>query len=66
MPREAKLFEAVKGSPTQALFRMQANIPPNWIYRARKSRKSLEPDLSLAMKKLQKPGRDPMRPIVRL
>jgi hypothetical protein len=54
MPREAKLFEAVKGSPGRALLRMQANIPPNWIVRARRSRKSLEPDLARSMKRLQK------------
>jgi hypothetical protein len=54
MPREAKLFEAVKGSPGRALLRMQANIPPNWILRARRSRKIIEPDLAGAMKKLQK------------
>ena len=54
MPREAKLFEAVKGSPGRALLRMQANIPPNWILRARRSRKSLEPDLARSLKKLQK------------
>jgi hypothetical protein len=54
MPREAKLFEAVKGSPARALSRMQANIPPKWILRARRSRKSLEPGLALSMKKLQK------------
>lgn len=54
MPREARLFEAVKGSPARALLRMQANIPPNWIKRARTSRKSLEPDAARAMKKLQR------------
>jgi hypothetical protein len=54
MPREARLFEAVNGSPTRALMRMHANIPPNWILRARRSRKSLEPDVVLAMKKVQK------------
>jgi hypothetical protein len=53
MPREAKLFEAVKGSPGRALLKMQANIPPNWIRRARRSRKIIEPDLARAMKKLQ-------------
>ena len=54
MPREAKLFESAKGSPTRALFKLQGNIPPNWIARARGSRKSLEPDLVASMKKLQK------------
>jgi hypothetical protein len=54
MPREAKLFESVKGSPARALRRLDANIPPNWILRARRSRKGLEPDLARAMKKVQK------------
>jgi hypothetical protein len=54
MPREAKLFESAKGSPARALFKLQANIPPNWIARARGSRKSIEPDLVASMKKLRK------------
>jgi hypothetical protein len=54
MPREAKLFESVSGSPTRALFKLQGNIPPSWIKRARGSRKSLEPDIVQAMKKVQK------------
>ena len=54
MPREARLFESVKGSPTRALSRLQGNIPPSWIKRARVSRKTLEPDIVLAMKKVQK------------
>ena len=54
MTREAKLFESAKGSPARALFKLQANIPPNWIARARRSRKSLEPDLVASMKKLRK------------
>jgi hypothetical protein len=54
MPREARLFEAVKGSPGLALLRMNANIPPKWILRARRSRKSIEPEIVQAMKKLQK------------
>ena len=53
MPREAKLFESAKGSPTRALFKLQGNIPPNWIARARGSRKSLEPDIVAALKKLR-------------
>jgi hypothetical protein len=35
MPREAKLFDSVKGSPTRALSRLEGNIPPAWIKRAR-------------------------------
>jgi hypothetical protein len=54
VPREAKLFELAGGSPTRALFKLQGNIPPNWIARARGSRKSLEPDLVASMKKLRK------------
>jgi len=54
MPREAKLFESAEGSPARALFKLQGNIPPNWIARARRSRKSLEPDLIASMKKLRK------------
>ena len=52
MPREAKLFESANGSPARALFKLQGNIPPNWIARARRSRKSLEPELVAAMRKV--------------
>ena len=54
MPREAKLFETSKGSPTRALFKLQGTIPPNWIRRARSSRKNLEPDVVKAMRKVQR------------
>lgn len=54
MPREAKLFESAKGSPARALSKLQGNIPPNWIARARRSRKSLEPDLVVSIKKVRK------------
>ena len=54
MPREARLFESAKGSPARALLKFRVNIPPNWIARARRSRKSLEPDLAVSMKKLQR------------
>jgi hypothetical protein len=53
MPREARLFEAVKGSPARALLRMHANVPPNWIVRARRSRKAIEPDVVEAIRKLE-------------
>ena len=53
MPREARLFESANGSPARALLKLHANIPPNWILRARRSRKSLEPDVLRALKKLQ-------------
>ncbi len=54
MPREARLFESARGSPVRALSKLQANIPPNWIARARRSRKRMEPDLVASMKKLRK------------
>jgi hypothetical protein len=54
MPRDAKLFDLAKGSPSRALLRFAANIPPNWIARARRSRKNLEPDLAASMKRLNK------------
>jgi hypothetical protein len=54
MPREAKLFEAAQGSPARALLKLKGNIPPNWIARARGSRKNLEPDVAPSMKKLLK------------
>ena len=54
MPREARLFDAANGSPVRALARLEGNIPPSWIARARRSRKSLEPDLVAAMNKVRK------------
>ena len=54
MPREAKLFESAKGLPSRALFTLRGNIPPSWISRARRSRKSLEPSIVLAMNKLRR------------
>jgi len=42
MAREARLFESSKGSPARGLFKLRGNIPPNWIARARGSRKSIE------------------------
>ena len=53
MPREARLFEISNGSPTRALFKLQGNVPPKWVLRARRSRKNLEPDVVRALKKLQ-------------
>ena len=52
MPREAKLFDSANGSPIRALFKLQGNIPPSWIARARRSRKNLEPDVAASMKKV--------------
>jgi hypothetical protein len=54
MAREARLFDSAKGSPARALLRLQANIPPNWIGRARRSRKNLEPDLVSSMTRLRR------------
>jgi hypothetical protein len=50
MPREANLFRITGGSPARALKRV-ANIPPSWIARARKARKSREPEVAKAMVK---------------
>jgi hypothetical protein len=52
MPRQAKLFEQTKGSPIRALGRV-INLPPNWIDRARKSRKSREADLAESIRKVE-------------
>jgi hypothetical protein len=54
MPREAKLFDSAKGSPARALSRLEGNIPPSWIARARRSRKNLEPALANEMKKVRR------------
>ena len=57
MPREARLFDSADGSPIRALFRLQGNVPPKWIARARRSRKNLEPDVLRAMRKAQRLGK---------
>ena len=54
MPREARLFDAANGSPIRALARLEGNIPPNWIARARRSRKDVEPEVAAAMTKLRR------------
>ena len=62
MPREAKLFDACDGSPSKAIRKTVANVPPAWIHwRADESRKKLEPAVVKAMRKvsrlrLQRPG----------
>ena len=53
MPRQARLFDRFGGSPAKALPKMTANIPPNWIERARGARKSREKDLVKALRKLR-------------
>lgn len=61
MPRQARLFEACKGSPSRAMRKAVANVPPAWIERAHESRKRLEPAVVKALRKLsrlrlQRPG----------
>lgn len=55
MPREATLFEESGGSPLRAYLLMKAsgsaNIPPNWIERARESRKKREPHVADLLRK---------------
>jgi hypothetical protein len=48
MPREATLFEGTKGNVVDAFLFMRKdgkNIPPNWINRARETRKAKEKEL---------------------
>lgn len=54
MPRDAKLFDRFDGSPARALKNMTGNIPPSWIARAKRARKSREGDVVRAMKKVQR------------
>jgi hypothetical protein len=49
MPREARLFDRFEGSPVKAWWKMTANVPPNWIARARAARRNREDDLAKAM-----------------
>jgi hypothetical protein len=53
MGREATLFEESGGSPVRAYILLKAggsaNIPPNWIERARESRKNREKEVALAL-----------------
>lgn len=61
MPRQAKLFDACKGSPSKAIRKAVANVPPAWIERAHDSRKGLEPPVVKTMRelsrlRLQRPG----------
>jgi hypothetical protein len=54
MPREANLFEVAKGSVLEGYFLLRergANIPPMWIDRASKSRRSLHKELARILKK---------------
>lgn len=55
MPREAALFEMSGGSPLRAYLLLKtegsANIPPNWIERAHKSRKSREQEIARLLQK---------------
>ena len=53
MPREPRLFNASKGSPTRGFLRLHGNLPPSWIDRASASRKALEPEVLKAMRRLK-------------
>src|SRR5262245_37260372 len=53
MPREARLFDRFKGSPARAWPKVTANIPPNWIKRAKATRKRREEELAEAMQTLR-------------
>jgi len=53
MSREASLFDATQGSPTEGFLLLKqdgGNIPPAWIERAKESRKRREAQLALALK----------------
>ena len=54
MPREASLFEESNGSVLRAYLLLKnggsANIPPNWIERARESRKNRETNIAQLLK----------------
>ncbi len=55
MPREASLFEESGGSVLRAYILLKnggsANIPPNWIQRAKESRKNREANVAKLLKK---------------
>jgi hypothetical protein len=53
MPREAKLFLSSSGSAVRAFFKFRANIPPRWINNAKKSRKSMEPEIVRALRSVK-------------
>lgn len=54
MPREATLFEESGGSVLRAYLLLKnggsANIPPNWIERAKESRKNRETSVASALR----------------
>lgn len=54
MPREAALFEESGGSVLRAYLLLKsagsANIPPNWIERAKESRKNREANVAQLLK----------------
>jgi hypothetical protein len=53
MPREANLFDEAQGSPVRGYLLMKqsgSKVPPAWIERAHKSRKSREKAVSQALK----------------
>lgn len=54
MAREARLFDQHGGSPSRALFKLRGNVPPSWIDRATDSRKSRQPEVAKAIRKLNR------------
>src|SRR5213076_663584 len=54
MSREPKLFNAVKGSASRGFLRLAGNLPPSWIDRAFDVRKTREPDVLKAVRKLKR------------
>jgi hypothetical protein len=53
MPREASLFDEAHGNPLRGYLPMKqsgTNVPPAWIDRAQKSRKSREKAVAMALK----------------
>ena len=53
MPREAQLFDTCSGSAVKGFLKLQGNIPPHWIDRARTSRKKIEPSVEKCLRKLR-------------
>ena len=56
MPRDATLYESTGGNLFEAYLALResgANIPPNWIERARESRKAREAEMAKPLKASQ-------------
>jgi hypothetical protein len=54
MAREAKLFVSSSGSVVRGFLKFRANIPPRWIQNAKKSRKTVEPEIVRAFNTLKR------------